>query len=184
MGCEVLIRARDGGNGFKKGYVVTAKDQPCVWGTMETLPDFIRLIISDCTAEQVRHFLDDWQIRYRFALVAENDIGYRYRVEVDPAYISASDTGKHEIKENMTDWAEDRGFAVVGFTSESMTVDIPKPADLPTIRADFADVFDKVLNIRRYYFSGADVDTVINAGGVYTLTKQQALNNIIDKLDE
>jgi hypothetical protein len=184
MVCELLIRATDGSNGFKKGYIVVVKDQPCVWGAKETLPDFIRLIISDCTAAQVNHFRNSWDIKYKFTLVAENDAGYRYKVEIDPAYISASDTGRHEIKDSMTDWAVDRGFAVVGFTSDSMTVDILKPADLPAIKADFADVFDTVLSIRRYYFSAADVDMVIAAGGVYTLTKQQALNNVVDKLDE
>jgi hypothetical protein len=184
MACDVLIRATDGSNQYMKGYPVAVKEYPAVWGSREYLPDFIHLILTDCEPADVDHFLWGWDIKYKFTKLNENDLGYRYKVEVDPAYISASNVGKQEIKLEMQGWADDMGFSVVNFTSDSMTIDIPKPANLLEIKSMFADVFDDTLDIRRYYFSSDDVDGVVNNGGEHTMTKTQALNFIIDKLDE
>jgi len=38
--------------------------------------------------------------------------------------------------------------------------------------------------VRKFYISEADVDTVVNAGGVVTLTKTQLLNKLKNKLTE
>lgn len=184
MECDVLIRATDGSNNYLKGYPVAVKDVPCVWGSAEGLPDFIHLILTDCEASQVESFLDGWDIKYDFTIVNENELGYRLRAEVDPIYISASDMGKNEIKTEMQDWATNLGFSVVNFTSSSMTVDVPKPANTLQLKIDFNDAFSSVLDIRRYYFSSSDVDGVVSSGGEMTLTRTQALNNIVDKLDE
>jgi len=73
MNCEVLIRATDGSNKYRKGFVVAVKDQPCAWGTAEGLPDFVRLIVTDCMADQVLNFLDGWEIKFRHTILQEND---------------------------------------------------------------------------------------------------------------
>ena len=184
MECDVLVRATDGSNNYLKGYVVTVKNRPCVWGTREYLPDFIHMILTDCECEQVYDFLGGWAIKFTHTVLKDNPAGYRILVEVDPAYISASEVGKTEIKDAMQDWAIGQGFTIQSFTSSSMTIDIPKPASLLEIKADFADIFNSTLDIRRYYFHSADVDGVVQSGGEITLTKQQALDFIIDKLEE
>ncbi len=88
------------------------------------------------------------------------------------------------------------GCNVVSFTASSMTVDIPKNGVYQTanglsdldylklLKSDFSDIFMTVLNVRRYYFLEADVDTAISQGGQITLTKAQALNKVQDRLDD
>jgi len=182
---EVLIMARDNhASGYLKGYPVVVAESPAGWGEGEGLPDFIQLSIPDATMAQVESFLDDWPIRYTHTILVQNANGYRIKAEVDPAYISASNTGAAQIKTQMQEWVTQRGGIVVNFTSASMTFDIPKPVDLQELKTEFDDFFNDVLDIRRYYFSTADVDNAIAVGGQITLTRTQALNKIIDKLAE
>jgi len=183
MTCYVAVRATDGSNNYLKGYITSVSDNPYT-GSGYVLPNFIILTLSDCDASQVENFLDGWDIKFKHTVINENDLGYRIKIEVEPIYISASDVGKTEIKESMRDWTEDLGFTVQNFTNNSMTLDIAKPVNLLQVKIDFADVFDDVLSIRRYYFSHNNVDSVVSSGGKITLTKAQALNFIIDKLEE
>lgn len=130
----------------------------------------------------------------------ENDDGWRYTIEVDPAYISASDVGKQEMKAEMVNLIENgeywEGSSVFKIKIDYMTVDIPKNGVYQTanelsdfdylklLNSNFRDVFRTRLNVSRYHFSESDVDTVIAGGGTITLTKLQALNKVLDKLSE
>ena len=189
---EVLITAQDiPASGFLKGYPVVVKESPAVWGSKEGLPNFIIMTITDTPASVVEHFLNDWKIKYLHSIVAENELGYRLMVEVDPAYISASDVGKDQIKTEMQDWVESIDGVVHAFTQSSMTFDVPKPlmlygdpATLADLRAAFDDVFDDVLDIRRYYFLPVDVDWAVDQGGFIEVTQAQALAKLQDKLAE
>jgi len=148
----------------------------------------------------VHHYINDWHIDFRHVFVAENELGWRYRIEVDPIYISASDVGKQEVKSEMVSLVESgeywEGSRVFKIKSDYMTVDIPKNGVYQTasglsdldylklLKKDFSDVFRQRLNVSRYHFSEADVDTVIAAGGTIEQTKLQALNKVLDKLEE
>jgi len=158
------------------------------------------LIISDASREEVHHYISDWTIDFRHVYVGENDDGWRYRIEVDPVYISASKVGKQEMKAEMVSLIENgeywEGSSVFKIKVDYMTVDIPKNGVYQTasglsdfdylklLKSDFSDVFRQRLNISRCHFSDEDVDTVIADGGTITLTKLQALNRVLDRLEE
>ncbi len=184
---------------YKKGDVVgiSIEGKQC---SVDPSGAFIGLIISDATREEVHHYIHDWQIDFEHTLISENASGWRYKIKVDPVYISASNIGKAELKTGMQNhitsaeyWA---GSSVFSFTTSSMTVDIPKNGTYQTtkglsdvdylklLKADFRDIFKVRLNASRYHFSDADVDQVIADGGSITLTKAQTLNKVIDKLGE
>ena len=182
MTCYVAVRATDGSNNYLKGYITSVSDVPYT-GSGYTLPNMIVLTLTDCEASQVEQFLDGWQIKFKHT-VSDGITVWQIKVEVDADYISASDLGKTEIKESMRAWAEGLGFEVRNFTNNSMSFDVPKSTNLLQLKIDFADIFNDVLDIRRYYFSHADVDSVVNAGGYMTLTRTQALTYIVDKLEE
>ena len=198
MPAYIDIAARDL-TSYKKGDIVgiAIEGKEC---SQDPSGAFICLIISDATREEVHHYINDWMIDFRHVFVNENADGWRYRIEVDPIYISASDVGKQEIKAEMVNLVETgeywEGSSVFKIKNDYMTVDIPKNGVYQTssglsdfdylslLKKDFSDVFSQRLNISRYHFSDADVDTVIADGETITLTKLQALNRVLDKLEE
>jgi hypothetical protein len=184
MPTELLISNTDA-NFQGRGEVVAYYESPHTWGNKEGLPNYVHLTISDVSKEKVEDFLRAWDIEFSHTILNENEQGYRIKVEVDPAWISASDVGKHQMHAKMQDFVIDRyNGQIVSIDSAQMTADIPKPVDLQQLKKDFADVFNKVLNARRYYFSETDMDNAVSQGGHITLTKQQALDRVIDKLTE
>jgi hypothetical protein len=187
MPVQILIKAADHGP-YLRGYPVTIKDEPCEWGNNEGLPDFVILRVSDATKDQVEHFLGSWQKFFQFAILAENDLGYRVKIEVDPSVISANTT-LSDSERNMTLRSDLKvyitsqvGISIVDWSLTHVTVDITKPADLQAMKEDLYGVFAEQFDVRRYYFSSTDVDLAVAGGGSIELTKAQALNRIVDRL--
>lgn len=194
---RLLVSASDLNN-QKIGEVVDIKEDGHVWGGREQPPNYIHVNVTGSTREQAAAYLGSWDIKYIFTLVNQNAAGWRYRIEVDPAYISASNQGSAELKTTMQDMVtgteEWEGSAVVSFTSSSMTVDITKSGVYQTaqslsdldylklLKSIFADIFDTVLDPRRYKFAAVDVATALAGDGTWTLTKAEAQAVVIDKL--
>ena len=180
---ELLVAAVDL-NLQKKGEIVDVKETPWTWGAKEGLPNYIQLTIPDATKAQVDTFLDEWKMTFQHEIVNENAAGYRIRVSADPSAINATGLARQVIKGDMQEFLIEQGGVNINFAADSVTFDIAKPADLPALKADFADVFDDRYELRRYYFAAADIDAAVAGGGTMTLSKTQAQNNIKDKLDE
>jgi len=181
---ELLISNTDANN-LNRGEVVAYYDSPWTWGAKEGLPNYVQLSVPDATIQQVANFLENWQVRFAHEILAQNDQGYRVQIKVDPVWISVSDINKYQMHSKMQDFIVDRHAGViVSIDSEQMTADLPKPIDLQIVKTEFADIFDKYLNARRYYFDTTDMDLAVSQGGQITLTKAQALNRIVDKLNE
>ena len=194
---ELLVSATNLNN-QKIGEIVDVKDDGHVWGTREQPPNYIHVTVTGATREQASEYLEGWQIKFLFTLVNQNAAGWRYRVEVDPAYISASNMGQAQMKSQMqemvTSTEEWEGSSVQSFTSTSMTVDIPKNGVYQTgsgltnqqylalLKSMFADVFDNFLDPRRFKFADSDVATALAGDGTWTLTKAEAQAELIDKL--
>jgi len=183
VSCEILIAAQDLNHSLK-GYPKQVKDVPAVWGTMESLPRYVILRITDCDASQVEHFLRQWCKTFSYEILAENDQGYRVRVTVDPQCISVSGDNRNLRAELKTYIQDTYGAIVVSYEAYEVVVDIPKPVVLAEVKADIHDKFDEVVDHRIFYFDGAAVDYAIAQGGLVELTKAQVLAMIRNKLDE
>ena len=179
----LLIAARDiPSSESKKGHIIDVRKRD-VLGSKEILPNFIQVAVSDATKEQVDHFLSAWHIKYTHKIIAKNANGYRIKVEVDPIYISASGTRRAALKDSMQSWVESYGGVVQNYTSESMTFDITKGQTLAELKRAFDDIFEDMLDIKRYYFKSAAVNAVVNNGGFMEVTRSQVLSYIQDKLE-
>ena len=186
MPVQILIKAADH-EAYLRGYFITIKDEPITWGSSEGLPDFVILRIPDATKVQVEHFRESWQKFFQFTILAENDLGYRVKIEVDPSVVSSnealSDSERNmvlrsDLKVYITSQV---GVSIVDWSLTHVTVDIAKPADLQAMKADLFDVFAEQFAVRRYYFSDADIDLAV-ANGFIELTKAQVLSRIVDGL--
>lgn len=208
MTARLVIAARpfirDGVTYYKKGDIVSVVTDGGVFGAKEVPPDFVRLEISDATTAQVQNFLNSWEVDFKHTVVAENAQGWRFRVEVDDAYVDASERSKVMIRQNMIEHIDEaadlspwKGCVTVSFTPTEMVVDIPKNGIYQTanaltdnqyllaLRSDFSDIFMEAIELRRYYFLEADVDAAyVMPNGHVTLTTAQALTKIVDKLSQ
>lgn len=187
MACEILIAAKDL-NHSSKGYPKNVKDIPCVWGKKECPPGYVILRITDASASQVEHFLQQWHKKFAYTIINENEAGYRIKVEVDPALVSASGMNK-EVRADMKYYIRNTWDAViVAYDDFSVFVDIPKVdgvLDLQEVKDDIHDKFAEVIDHRFYYFDSGDVDNALTKpGGIVERTKAQVLTMIRSKLDD
>lgn len=192
MPCSILIRATDSpSGGMKKGYLSVVTDLPHTWGAMEGMPNWIHVDISDADASEVESFLANWMLFFEVTTVQDIAPRARLRFKVHPSVISASGTGRNEIKAEMSAWAvNDYGASIVNNSISYTLIDFPKPLTGPggavtiaDITADFADRFNVMFDRARYYVAVSDVDTVIGApnNGDITITKSEALATVNDK---
>jgi len=191
MACEVLIAAEDKNHSLK-GYPKNVKDVPCVWGKKEGPPGYVILRITDATAAQVEHYLKQWHKQFTYEILAENKQGYRIKVTVDPALVSASGLNK-EIRADLKNYiVESYGAQVHRYDLYEAVIDIPKPLTIngdPTtlqgLRDDVHDKFSEMVDSRFYYFSESDVDYALSQpGGIVERTKAQVVAMINSKLDD
>jgi len=181
MPAEILIHSYEH-EPFLKGSICLIKDSPAVWGGMESPPDFVVVIISDATVEQVIHYTENYKNEMIYTLIASNADGRRYSLSVDPKVLELQGEGAG-VKLAIRDMLVDNYQAVlVSYTSATATgvFDIPN-TDWAALKADVKDVFEQHY-IDRYVFSEADVDLALSMGGTVTITKAQATARVIDRL--
>jgi len=187
MACEALIRAIANPSGrMQPGYVCVVRDLPWSWGSMEGLPGWWRLQITDANASEVDHWASVWETRYVYNVQVDNPAILQVRFEVDPDVISATGNGRNELKAEAQAFVEILWNAtVVTITPAQMIVNFTQPA--PTIQEigdAFTNVFYTEFDTVTRYFSDADVDAAIAAGGLLVRTMAQANAMILNKLDE
>ena len=199
MACVLVVAARNL-QVLLKGDPVEVFQLPrdAPWGNMEGLPDFIRITLTDADKSQVTQYLFDWVVDFEWTIQSQNAAGWRFRVEVDPQYVSASGTGRDILRQEMEDWvaepyeAQGAGGTVVTISASQLVADIPKTglgaaedlAKRAELKSRFSDKFRDTVLPRRYYFASSDVDTVIGNGGLQDLTRAQAIALLIDRLTE
>ena len=189
MAVELLIHAFDHRKA-QKGFIQTVKDQPCVWGNLEALPNYVILTISDATKAQVDLYTDNWKNEFSYEMLAENAAGRRYKISVNPKIVTEFSVDKG-VATDVKKVVEDEFNGVlfdVAVNQQYATFDIPNPVvvDWTTyalhIKNTLLDRFESQVDTRRYIFSPADVDIAIAAGGFIELTKSQVIARVIDRL--
>lgn len=184
---------------FSKGEIVSIA--PEGMDCSDDTVNFICVEITNVTREEAHDYVNEWKIDFDYNQLSQNAQRWIYEVTVDPVYISATETGKAQIKQEMRDHIESgseywEGCTVLDFTAESITVRIPKNGVYQTaeglsdveylriLKLDFSDIFKTVFAIRRYYFTEAYVDQVVAAGNYVAITKSESLSIIQDRLDD
>ena len=76
----------------------------------------------------------------------------------------------------------ERGGTLIGWTGRILTFEIERSDILTRFRDDVKRKAEQTYMCRRYQVSAADVDAIVAAGGVITLTKAQVLAKLKDKM--
>lgn len=183
MPCQVLIAATSK-NHFKRGYPITIKNPPYVWGRKERPPLYVYLTITDATKAQVEKYLARWNTKFDYEILNETSQLYRIKITVDKKLISKSGLNK-DIKFGLKQYMIlNWGVSLVSHNNFQVIFDIAKPVNLQKVKEEINDKFDEMVDSRVYYFTNADVDLALANGGIIELTKQQVLSRIKSKLDE
>lgn len=181
MPVQVLIRATDHAqNGWKKGFPVEARDEPCSWARKEGLPDYVVLRIPNATATQVENFLASWRTDFEYSQSTPSAGVVRLTAGINSQITVKTDFSglKQTIRDLITD---DWGGTLVNWSTAHVTADFPDTIDIPALKADFVDKISEWVDHSVYRFSDADVDTVIAQGGFYEMPRAQVTARIIDR---
>jgi hypothetical protein len=76
----------------------------------------------------------------------------------------------------------ERGGTLVGWTGRSLTFEIERSDILTRFRADIKEAAEQGYMRHRYQVNSVDVDAIVAAGGILTLTKAQVLSRLKDKM--
>ncbi len=183
MPIQCLIRANDlmSYKDVIKGMVSTVKDEPCVWGNRECLPDYVVVRIADATREQAEQFLEPWKNTFEYAVTDINVNTKQVYLSINPNIIQVLGEGK-ALKDSLrTLIVRDWNATIILHTQTSVTFTVPADSDLQAMRRQLYDVFDLVVGKRRYIFQESDVDNAVANDGFVETTREVALNRIIDR---
>jgi len=199
MPCEILVKATDkpGGVWFK-GDPVVVKDDPVFWGAKEGPPNWVIVRVTDSSAAQIEQYMAAWKREFEFDILANTQAGWRIRISVDPKVRQVFGIDK-AFRNDFRDYLIDTYGAVVhdydNVNHEYAELDFPKPllkldispaaeVTLSFLQQDFLDKAEDALQPRLYYFSSADVDAALTAGGKVNQTLAQIQAKVINRLTE
>ena len=174
----VTIAARDA-NVSKKGEITSVFDG-ADFANKVRLPRLLRVEVTGATAVQVEGWLNRVRQYLLYSIVAENALGWRIKIEIDPNVQSMTGVA-NALKKQFRDYILQIGddpqqdhpdweASEVSHTDAEMIVDIAKAqaADLTAIKIEASVYFNQeiadLLHWRKYYFGDAIVDPKVTQG--------------------
>ena len=144
MAVELLVKATEG-TSYGKGSPVVVKQAPGVWGSKETLPMFIVVVITGVDMGDVRHFVSQ-QIKNDFNASRSGN-----RITVTAASVTVSGKNSLPVQRVRSFIMDVIGGTNISWTSNSVSFDLPPDTDIQEIRAEFIDKLQTLYSTRRYY---------------------------------
>lgn len=183
---DVTVAAQDLPSGRKKGEISGLTETPNGWGAKEVLPNFIRLRITDRTVAQAQSFVERRTTKFLVTFLGENVTDFEdWRIEVDPAVISASGIGRDVKLEMKQTVLEVTNGEQLSQTSSSLTFRAAKGVVVANdLKAQMEDLFGDVIVDRELYLSNGAVNQIVGAGGYWEGTWAEASPYIKRRIDE
>jgi len=176
MAVEFLVHARSY-KIFEKGAISqTVKDSPATWGRKETLPDFIRVTVTDATKADIDKYNQQWVEEYE--LTEEADffrVQHLDRTSVNRPRLDRAKRGRFK-----------KLMLSAGVTGENVTTQnggllIQKVIDFDTIQEIVNDTLNVMLKHRMFHVKHAVIDNAIaNNKDSVTITLAQLEANLVD----
>ena len=193
MPVELLIHAKTYRKA-QKGFILDLRDVSVLaihpWSFRESLPDYIKVRITDSSKEQLDHLTDNWKNELSYEELARIDGGRRFKISVNPRIITEFGPDKGIAADIKNELAREYGAVIfnVAMNKQWEIFDFPNPTKvgwtlhIKQIKAFLLDNFESEVSTRRHIFSPADVDIATAAGGKISLNKEQALARVVDRL--
>jgi hypothetical protein len=164
---------------YKKGDFVVVMPDGHQWGAKECPPHFVTVSCPEVTVEQARQYLDSWDLRPDYEILASNEQGWRVRVTSElPGALNEAGI---PIATART-YLEGQGCQFVSSAADNIVVDIPKAADIEEIKEKLGNVIGRPHRRKRWCVSEACIDWVLTQGGVdVPVTQAQLQTYLTDK---
>ena len=133
MTAKLLVAATDTFRNYGKGGIVSILPEGADYGIKETLPNYVRLIISDATREEAHNYIDKW---------------VRNQLLLEKAVLNL-DQDRHEIRKQLEEY---RTFLLINKYQQELI--LQKLDTIITIEArraggDISIVPDKAISVKR-----------------------------------
>ena len=176
MSVEFLVHARSH-KIFEKGAISqTVKDSPAIWGRMETLPDFIRVTVTDATKADIDKYNKQWVEEYE--LTEEADF---FRIQ----HLDRTSVNRPRLNQAKIDRFK-KLMLSAGVTGDNVTTQnggllIQKVIDFDTIQGLVNDTLN-VMHLHRMFHVKASVidNAVANNNNSVIITLAQLEANLVD----
>lgn len=182
MAVEFLVRARSH-KIYKTGSIAqTVKESPAVWGRKETLPDFIRVTVTDATKEDIAKYNQQWIERF---LVKDYPV-YIEIERADSGRINRINTNSEKV-EKAKEAFQHLGLRKSDLTLVDGNIQVSKESGIATlenVQNIVTDLMEDMHKHRRYHVKIAVIDNLVSKGiDNVTITLAQLESNLVDGLD-
>lgn len=188
MGYELLVMAQDK-RSWKKGYVVARKEQPCVWGSKEGPPFFVRIVIPDGDIKESDVLVEEW-FSGAVTVTEVQPAGDKFRylkVEPDAKYIGKSGENSEIKQSDRLDVVDRTGAKVVDHNANYTLFEVPKNISSEQFKSEFENYHLHTFDLRLKYIVSAIIDQALEMkDGRVELSKSAVLikNRLDDNSDE
>lgn len=164
---------------YKKGDFVVVLSDDHQWGAKEGPPNFISVSCPEVTVEQARQYLDGWEVKPAYKVLAQNAQGWRVRITSELRG-ALSEAGIPLT--TARNYLVGQGCRYVSGDNLGIVIDVPRTADIEEIKEKLNNVVGRPHRRKRWCISPAAVDWVLAQGGIdVPVTKAQLATHLTDK---
>ncbi len=164
---------------YKKGDFVVVVEDDHIWGAKECPPNFVTVSCPEVTVEEARAYLDGWDCRPKYQVLASTAEGWRVRITSElPGALREAGIPLTTARNYLVG----QGCSYVSGDTTGIVIDVPVTADIEDIKEKLDRVVSRPHRRKRWCISSAAVDWVIGQGGVdVAVTKAQLATYLTDK---
>lgn len=182
MAVEFLVHARSY-KIYKAGAISqTVKESPAVWGRKETLPDFIRVTVTDATKEDIAKYNQQWVEKFIVkdspsAIIIERvDQGRINRINISDEKLAKVKLAFKELGLRRSDISLVDGDIHISKAGRNVTID--------DVQSIVSDVMEGLHRHRRFHIKTSIIDNLVaNNRADVQVTLSQLEANLVDGLD-
>jgi hypothetical protein len=164
---------------YKKGDFVVVVEDAQTWGAKEGPPSFVSVSCPEITVEQARGYLDGWELRPNYEVLASNEQGWRVRITSElPGALNEAGIPIATARS----YLEGQGCQFVSSAADNIVVDVPNTADIEDIKEKLNNVVGRPHRRKRWCVSEACIDWALAQGSIdVPATKAQLQTYLTDK---
>ena len=164
---------------YKAGDFVVEVEDDHSWGAKEGPPNFVSVSCPEVTVAQAQKYLEGWDVRAAYEVLASSDQGWRVRITSElPGALNEAGIPLATAR----NYFESQGCVFVSVGTQNIVMDVPISADIDELKEKISNVLDRPHRRKRWCISIAAIDWALGQGGTdVPITKAQLLNYLTDK---
>ncbi len=168
---------------YRKGDLVVVMPNGHKWGNEERPPKFVIVKVPDLNVEVARNYITNWERKCSLILVTHDTKNDTYDVEIVGDLVSPSNVGQI-TKEEVLEKCKKFNITILAHGPNYVKVRIQGTNNFNKLKERKDEILAKIIRRRRFHLTEAQVDYILNHGGVLEIDKAIALQKIKDKVKD